>query len=181
MSSPAPITAPSYPINANNGRIDLSKGQLGSYLPVYDYTVLNPPTTNNKFTKEAVQGVVLATPLSALFFSKENIDVLQEGVRYKVYMLSGDQKIVVSRQSDMELKVVMRGIFFQYALHQPTDIIGQVKELNGRVLDYAAPNVLSNAQQYQTFRKDITTLPVPMARSSSTNKIGTNPLIMKQY
>lgn len=197
FANAAPLNTPPYPAtdftnpghlnneesqnNSHNGRLPNLESPIASYLPVYDYTTLNPPTKNNRFAKEAIQGIILATPLSALFFSKENIDILQDGLRYKVFVLSKEKKLVVSRQSDMELKVVMRGIFLQYALHQPNDLIGQVKVLNGRVLDYAAKNVLSNALQYKMFRHDLETLPVPLDRSTSTNKIGTDPLIMKSF
>jgi hypothetical protein len=106
-----------------------------------------------------------------------NIDALQEGIRYKVYNKSG---ISIGRQSDNELKVIMRSIYLQYAVNDGSDCVAQVKKLNAAVLNWAVPEVLSNVLQYQTYRKDASTLPLPFDNPQLQTMKGTRqPILFK--
>lgn len=104
------------------------------------------------------------TPVMRAFFSKANIDHLQEEMIRQVYEKScGNFKI--SRQSDDELLIIMRSIYLQYSKNLPFDIQGQVNELNKQVLLYAVPNILTRAQGYIGYMKE----------QSTPNKFLSNP------
>ena len=156
-----------------NGRVNISSQ---SPLSIYK----QPPMDNSAFYFEAVQGTFTPNELSNMFFSCNNIDVLQEGIRYKVYQLTNG-KHVIGRQSDKDLKVVMRSIYLQHSKNRSTDIIGQVRELNKRVLDWCVREVFSNLQQYDKYVIDVSTLPMPMERSTIATTKGSRTLERKTF
>ena len=171
--------APAYTaqdIPVANGRIDLM-----STIPTLSIPQYQPGSTNNRtFSKEATAGQLTASPLSDLFFSECNINALQDGIRYKIYVET-DQKYVIGRQSDNELKIVMRSIFYQHAKHDHRPIVDQVRELNAYVLAWAVPEVLSNLRQYEVFKRDASTLPMPLERAQMSTTKGTKVLEIKSF
>jgi len=99
--------------------------------------------------------------LSKVYFSAENVQILQNGLRAGVYEKSGNQ-IVVPPQNIDQLKIIMRSTFLQYAEHKPDNIKGQIETLNRLVLDYAVPNVYNEAMGYLKYLQDKSTLVVPL-------------------
>lgn len=89
--------------------------------------------------------------LSKFFFGKKNIDALQDYIQFKVFK---ETKQRISRQSDMELLVIMRSIFFSNAKHIDCDILEQVKELNNIVIKSALGSIIGNLQQYEQYKRD---------------------------
>jgi hypothetical protein len=81
--------------------------------------------------------------VSDLFFSPVNIAALQQGIRYKVYVNSSGVHNIPN-QSEGEL-LAMRSLYLDYSKNLPFDYIGQVKSLNIRVLDFAVPQIISEA------------------------------------
>jgi hypothetical protein len=101
------------------------------------------------------------TILSKAYFSAENVQILQNGLRAGVYKMSKNQ-IVVPPQNIDQLKIIMRSTFLQYAEHKPDDIKSQITKLNSLVLDYAVPNVYNEAVGYLKYLEDKSTLVVPL-------------------
>ena len=62
----------------------------------------------------------------------------------------------------------MRSIYLQHATNLPTSITNQVEQLNGLVLDYAIPQICGEATGYIKYKNDVSTLPIPLQRGSST-------------
>ena len=124
---------------------------------------------NHTLHREAIQGKLTRTPLSELYFSAANAEALQQGLRYKVFVATGR---VVGRQSDAELSVFMRTTFLQEARHLPTNVLEQVRALNASVLAKVVPVVVGNLEQHDAFRKDVSTLPVPLNKGMSTSTRG---------
>ena len=116
-----------------------------------------------------------STEVSKLFFSLKNIDLLQQGIRNKILIVTNG-KINISRQSDDELKIIMRSIYFQYGQNRNDNIKGQVLDLNTRVIEWSVPEIISNFKQSQQYIKDISTLPEPLERSILPSKKGTKTL-----
>jgi hypothetical protein len=116
-----------------------------------------------------------STEVSKLFFSLKNIDLLQQGIRNKILNVTNG-KINISRQSDDELKIIMRSIYFQYGQNRNDNIKGQVLDLNTRVIEWSVPEIISNFKQSQQYIKDISTLPEPLERSILPSKKGTKTL-----
>ena len=102
--------------------------------------------------------------LAKTFFSAENIQILQNGLRAGVYHMSADKQIVIPPQNIDNLKIIMRSTYLQHAKHFPNNIREQVATLNKYVLDYAVPTVYNEAVGYLRYLEDKSTLVVPMER-----------------
>lgn len=92
--------------------------------------------------------------LSNEFFSDINIESIQQTLRNRVAEKSNG-KYAIGPQSKVQLEIIMRSIFLQYAKNQPTAIAEQIQELNEKVLDYSVKNVISNIKQHIGFQKKI--------------------------
>ncbi len=144
----------------NNGRIDLlSPPDISKLFEIYDKIPANQCTT----FRNATLGQWVDTPLSLAYFSKENIQIIQNGIRAGVYHKSNGQYVIGSQDCDA-LKIIMRGIFLQYSSNLPTNITGQIKELNKMVLDFSIPSVFGETQGYIKYLHDASTLVVPLAQ-----------------
>ncbi len=117
----------------------------------------------NKSTeyRDALHGMIEDTLLSKLYFSEENIQIVQNGLRAGVYKMS-ENKYVVAPQNMDTLKIIMRSIFLQYAEHDENNITAQISKLNNLVLEYAVPNVYNEVEGYIKYRRDQSTLVTPI-------------------
>ena len=111
----------------------------------------------------AVKGIVEETALSKYFFSNENVNALQQTIRYRVYQKTNE---VVDYQSSNELFIIMRSVLLQHGNFKvsSSDILNEILKLNERVEVYAVNEVASNVVQYKGYLKDVEKLPVPMDR-----------------
>jgi hypothetical protein len=144
-----------------NGRINLLDAPNPMLL--YDQNVSRPPKTFHT----AMNGTWEDTPLSCAFFSKENQQIVQNGIRAAVYRLSNN-KYVIAEQSYTELTIIMRGLFLQEAKNIPGNYTQQIEELNHKVVAYVAPRLYGEAKGYLTYLKDASTLAIPMAAPVSS-------------
>jgi hypothetical protein len=112
-----------------------------------------------------------ASPLSNLFFSKENVDNVQTELKKTVYeicqndndpILTPHKPIIIGRQNDLQLQIIMRSIYLQYAKHLDYNIPQQIRELNDLVIREAVPDIITNVKQYLGYTTDIQRLPMPM-------------------
>lgn len=147
---------------SSNGRVDIiNKTQspdLSNLFAMYDKIPANQCAT----FREPTLGQWDETSLSKAYFSKDNIEIVQNGIRAGVYYKSNKQYIVAPQDCDA-LKIVMRSVFLQHAANQPNNISGQITELNKIVLDYCINHVYSEAQGYMKYLHDVSTLAVPMS------------------
>ncbi len=124
----------------------------------------------------SLQRRMQGSAVSDVFFSRENVDAVQDGIRYMVWKRS-DQKYVISKQDEVQLHYVMRSIYLQYARNAQENVIEQVRCLNERVLDYCVSTVLREIEAHNFYMNDITKMPVPMERSKNASSAGTKVLI----
>lgn len=124
---------------------------------------------------ESLQRNLQPTPLSTTFFSADNVDALQHGIRYSVYKRSGG-RYNIDKQDARQLHYVMRSVYLQHARNDPVDVLGQVRCLNGRVLEYCVSTVLTEIEARQHYLQDISTLPVPLEQSVNVSSAGTKVL-----
>jgi hypothetical protein len=75
----------------------------------------------------------------------------------------------------------MRSIYLQYCKHKPYNIVDQVKELNGKVIDFAVPRILVELNQYVNYKKDASSLPIPLEHSKNVSSKGTKVLHTMQF
>lgn len=161
----------------NNGRVNIFSPpktcnnvfDLSDKIPIKDCTsYLN-----------ANEGIWNNTLLSKTFYSKENIQIIQNAIRNGVYLKSNKQYIVGEQSCD-DIKIVMRSTFLQKSKNQPDNIQGQIRELNDIVIDYCVKNVYSSAISYVKYLRDVNTLVVPIERPVDV-KENDKELIMKPW
>ena len=153
--------------NSSNGRIDI----LGpNPMELFDKIPVNK---NNNSYYDALTGNWVDSPVSRAFFSKENIQMIQNAIRRQVYEKS-QNKFLIDNQSYDELKVVMRAVYLQNSVNNPIDCMQQISALNKIVIDYCVKHVFSEALGYIQYRKDASTMYTPMDRpvySSNAEKL----------
>lgn len=123
----------------------------------------NIPINSKKDFRGSMTGNWYNTRLSDVFFSKENIQILQNGIRKGVYELSNKQ-FIISEQNEDELKIIMRSIFLQYSKNLKNNIKEQISSLNELVLNYAINQVYSESIGYIKFKYDVSTMYEPISR-----------------
>lgn len=121
------------------------------------------PVNSNSSFREALNGNLNNNTLSNVFFSKENIDLLQNNIRKGVYDNSNGLYIIDKQDYDT-LKIIMRGIYLQHSANMETNITEQVIALNNLVLDFCVPQLVKEVKAYITYKKDVSTLAEPMSR-----------------
>jgi hypothetical protein len=93
-----------------------------------------------------------ATPLNSAFFSKDNVTTLQLALIDRIRQALG---LVLGRQSDWEMMLMMRQVYLDSADNWPTDVTGEVNRLNAMVLQLAAQAVSTNVTQYMAYSTDV--------------------------
>lgn len=155
-------------IQNNNGRINIKSPNTSALFQMYDKIPANQCVTY----RNATEGLWDSTPLSNAFFSLQNIQILQNGIRAGIYHRSNGQYVIGPQDCD-SLKIIMRSVFLQHAANQPTHISHQINELNKIVLNYCIQQVYSEAQGYMKYVDDVSTLVVPIAhpiQASNTDR-----------
>ena len=143
--------------NVSNGRIDILSPNTNVLFAMQDKL---PVQSGNGF-REAMTGNWYDTMLSNAFFSQQNIQTLQNGLRAGVYKRSNGVYLI-GEQNEDELKVVMRSTFLQHSKNQPTHIKEQITVLNQLVLDYAVSQVYGEAEGYMKYQHDASHMYDPM-------------------
>lgn len=147
---------------SSNGRVDIvnriQAPDISKLFGMYDKIPANQCTT----LREPTLGQWDETSLSKAYFSKENIQIIQNGIRAGVYKKSNGQYSVGEQDCDA-LKIIMRSIFLSNSVNQPTNITQQIEQLNKMVLDYCIFNVYSEAQGYMKYLQDASSMYVPMS------------------
>ena len=152
----------------NNGRVDIKTPNTSKLFQMYDKIPANQCTT----FRSATEGLWDSTTLSQVFFSEQNIQIIQNGIRAGVYKRSNGQYTIGPQDCD-SLKIIMRSVFLQHAANQPNNIPQQIAELNKIVLNYCIQQVYSEAQGYMKYVDDVSTLVVPIAhpvQASNTDR-----------
>ena len=162
-------------MDQSNGRVKLIKNERIEMYSMY-------PENNKKsdFNEEAIKGIHNNNPVSSLFFSQLNIDSMQEAIRYQVFKKSCE-KHIIGKQSEIELKVIMRAIYLENAKHRDYDVLPEIRRLNQLVLDYCVPRIIQEIRIYTTYQNDIERLPEPMARGEFQSAKGSKVLEQKIF
>ena len=159
-----------------NGRVDIVTPDMNALFAMQDKI----PVSQCPSFRDANVGNWYDTNLSDAFFSKENIQILQNGIRAGVYQKSNGN-ISIGEQSCDELMTVMRSIFLQYSQNRARNIPDQVKALNDQVLVYSIPQVHSEAEAYIRYKHDVSTLVVPIDLPIQSNTNDKQLLLKKWF
>lgn len=137
--------------------------------------LLEPPSKNIRFSmaeqielknkptdyRDALTGTWEHNPIEQLFFSAENMQIIQNAIKSSIYKMS-KHKYVLPNQNTTQLKVIMRSTYLQYAEHKTGDITSQIERLNKLVLDYIIPKLFNESVAYEKYCRDQSSLVVPL-------------------
>ncbi len=146
------------PEYSSNGRVNIMYPKTCDLFSMYDKIPAHQCTT----LRNPTEGLWDDTVLSKAYFSGDNLQIVQNGIRAGVYNRSKGQYVIGPQDCDT-LKVIMRSTFLQYAANMPNDITEQIKALNQMVVDYCIQQVYSEAQGYLRYLYDASTLVVPIS------------------
>jgi hypothetical protein len=149
----------------NNGRVDIKSPNTSTLFQMYDKIPANQCVT----FRNATEGLWTSNSLSNAFFSEQNIQIIQNGIRAGIYQRSNGQYVIGPQDCD-SLKIVMRSVFLQYSANQPNNITQQIAQLNKIVLEYCIQQVYSEAQGYMKYINDASTLVVPISHPVMANE-----------
>tara|TARA_B100000035_G_C21035892_1_gene570944 strand:- start:1047 stop:1592 length:546 start_codon:yes stop_codon:yes gene_type:complete len=149
-----------------NGRVNISEPS-----PNVQFQMQERIAIKNKATeyRHPVKNVFEDNILSKLYFSQDNIQIIQNGLRAGVYKMSNNEFLIGPQNID-NLKIIMRSIYLQYAEHYPNNITDQICRLNKLVLDYAVPSVYKEAVGYKNYVRDQSTMAVPLELPKQTDR-----------
>jgi len=144
-------------IPSHNGRISLDPKENGTPFFIQDMIPKNEKTNYSN----ATQYMFTPTLLSETYFSLENIEIIQNAIRAKIFEKT-NKKYIIDKQDYDQLKIIMRSIFLQNSVHKNNNIKEQIMALNDIVIDYCVPQVYSELLAYVKYKEDISTLAVPI-------------------
>ena len=105
-----------------NGRVNIMSPNTSILFSMQDKI----PTENKASAfKDAMTGNWYNTSLSDAFFSKENIQSLQNGLRAGVMQKSNGQYVIGEQNTD-QLKIIMRSVYLQYSNNVPVPLLFQI-------------------------------------------------------
>jgi len=129
----------------------------------------------DNWKQDATKGFMSKNCLNDLFFSNTNMNALQTGMKNMVANATNGKEII-SKQNEIELKVIMRSIYLQYGKNLNEDVIQQVRDLNKKVLNYSVPKILSEIEQYKNYVRDASNLYIPIENSTNVSNKGSKTL-----
>lgn len=152
----------------NNGRINLTLyPSFEKRVAIHDRIEIKNRATDYR---EPVGGWE-RNEISDMYYSKSNIEFIQNSIRNGVYKMSGDRKYILPSQNIDALKMIMRTIYYRYAKFNPEfSVKEQVNVLNKHVLDYTIPLLYNEAVGYEKYLYDQSNLVVPMTLPTATDR-----------
>ena len=117
---------------------------------IKDAELLNKQFIKNT-TKQAEEEI---SQLSILFFSDENIDLINKQLVMRVYKIS-KQKYRIPFQSKESLLIVMRYVWIQHSRNLDFEFKEQITNLNCIVVSETVPQIITNVDQHYGYLKDL--------------------------
>lgn len=129
----------------------------------------------NNFQEEMLYGIQETSHLNQLYFSRKNLDLIQDMIRYKVYIKS-NKKYIIGKQSNREIQIVMRSIYLQQSINLPTNMKEQIIYLNNLVAEWCVEKIIPEVEQYIGYIKDISYYPNPIDLPKNMSQKGSRSL-----
>ena len=158
---------------ANNGLLGDIRNTTypENYYNILDYK--NSPDTKtlkNCNTQDSVKGILDETLLSNTFFSVDNIQNIQNMIRYYFFQ---EKNEIISEQSNNELLIIMRGIYLKYSNSSANtidEIKSEVLELNNIVTEFSLKQIYINYDNWNKHIEDLEKLPDPIDLPKTSRK-----------
>ena len=145
------------PVNFKNGRVNIiDQPNPNALFNLYDKT----KTSKSSF-RDALKGTKEENELSNAFFSKQNIQIVQNGLRAGVYKMSNNQYII-GEQSYDNIKIIMQDAYFEYAKNDLTSIAKQIETINQEIFNKYVPKLHGEVIGYLKYKEDTSTIKAPI-------------------
>ena len=114
------------------------------------------------------------TPVSGLFFSEQNLDLIQRAIREATKQKTGYK---IDNQSRDDILVIMRAVYFNNYVDPYTEQTCEaVKKLNITVIGICVNQIADGIMTYINYTRDASALAVPLANSKYESIKGEFPL-----
>ena len=144
-------------VNYSNGRVNIiDQPNVENQFKLYDQNRVEKTSF-----RDALKGTKEDNQLSNLFFSKNNIQIVQNGLRAGVYKMS-QNKFVLGEQSYDNIKIIMQDAYFEHAKNNMQNIAKQIETLNQHIFDKYVPKLYGEAVGYMKYREDVSTIKAPI-------------------
>lgn len=167
----------------------LTKSKIDELISPGSYNFnTNDDSLSGSNTRHLFKNLYGETLLTFLFFSKRNIDNIQDILKFVVHR---ETKYIIDNQSINELLIVMRALFLEYSLHpkliteemsdkERSELLKkytkEVERLNMIVINQVVPKIISQIQQYVDYLRDASEQPYYMDKPQNDSVKG-----QKQY
>ena len=149
----------------SNGKINIMGPNISAKFSMMDKIPIN---TNTNY-QNVLTGNFERTRLSNAYFSRQNIQIIQNSIRKGVYDKS-QSKILVDNQPEDQIVTVMRAMYLQHSKNLETNIPRQIEELNNLVSNYCIISVFNEAVAYLKYKEDASTMHRPIQHHIYSNK-----------
>ena len=161
-------------MNQYNGKVNIMGPNIAAQFSMMDKIPIN---TNTNY-QNVLAGNFERSQLSTNYFSKNNIDLIQNSIRKGVYDKS-NRRILIDKQAEDQVVLVMRSMYLQYSKNLDTNIENQIAELNNHVLNYCIPSVYNEAVSYLKYKEDSSSMHNPIQHPIYSNK--TNKTLEQKF
>jgi hypothetical protein len=145
----------------------------------YKTTPEDPNIFGNDLRHNLIGHIHTCTPLNQVFFSDINVEKLHQDLQDQVLLMSNG-KYRVGRQSDVQLRLIMRSYYLMYGKNGP-NVADDLADLNARVVGYAASKVYSEVDFHQFYIDDIQDFAPPIANPMNVHVYGTRTGELKSF
>jgi hypothetical protein len=175
-------TSQQYPPPEHGGRVPNINDPSTMGFSAVPYKVYSdrPPIFEDDARQDLVGHIHSITPLNSVFFSESNMDLLQRKIHDQVKAMS-DGKYSISRQSDDELRIIMRSYYLMFSRNDPNTVAQELTELNSRVIGYASGKIYSEVDFHMFYRNDLEEFAPPIANPVNTGVVGTRTGELKSF
>ena len=131
----------------------------------YNFNLYEEKQKNNwgNISDNILKGTIASSPLSQLFFSTDNVNRLQQKIKYEVYKRSEGKFLLETNQNESDLLIVMRAVFISDAINSPYRIVHQVKQLNHLTIERIVSDMISHIVQEDLYLNQLDKPVIPIA------------------
>jgi hypothetical protein len=175
-------TSQQFPNSKRTGRVPDMLDPALQELSARQYSLYEekPVLPGSDVRQELIGHVHYATPLNTKYFSKENIDYIQQAIQSQVFSMSGN-KHHIDRQNDDDVKLIMRSYYMTYGRNNPNTVDSDLADLNARVIGYASAKIFSELDFYMFYRQDIAEFATPIANPMNVHVHGSRYGELKSF
>jgi hypothetical protein len=171
-----------FPNTKRNGRVPNMLDPALQELSARQYSLYEekPVFLGSDIRQQLIGNVHCPTPLNTTFFSKSNIDYIQQAIQDQVFLMSGN-KHRIDRQNDDDVKLIMRSYYMMFGRNNPNTVESDLADLNARVIGFSSARIFSELDFYLFYRQDIAEFAPPIANPMDVHVKGTRTGELKSF